>query len=79
MSSEPCTITPQLLASLGFRQEGQTRPWLLELSGARQLAVFETGGIYLRHVAFQMFIGSARTEADLINLVRAVQAVQEGE
>jgi len=76
MSSEPCVITPQLLQSLGFRKEGATRPWLLDLPGQRQLVVFETGGVYIRN-GISGLIGSARTEADLINLVRAIQSVQE--
>jgi len=78
MSNEPCPITPQLLQSLGFYKEGFTRPWLLDLPGQRQLVVFETGGIYIRN-GISGLIGWARTEAALINLVRAVQAVQEGE
>jgi len=78
MSNEPCPITPQLLQSLGFYKEGATRPWLLDLPGQRQLVVFETGGIYVRN-GISVPLGWARTEAALIDLVRAVQAVQEGE
>jgi hypothetical protein len=76
--SEPCTITVELLKSLGFYSQGNSRPWVLDLAGERQLAVFLTGGVYIRN-GISTFIGSARTEAALIDLVRAVQAVQEDE